>query len=128
MLFKRWNFFKSKKVLFRFKLLGFIVSKEGICIDTERIKAISELSHPHNKKFIIVLFRTDKFCQNFVPKFSQITLPLQVMIKKNALFKWGHNEIEAFDLIKQAIINSPSRATLYFSNHFILYTDRKSVV
>ena len=44
------------------------------------------------------------------------------MIKKNALLKWGHTEREAFDIIKQAIINSPSLTTPYFSNHFILYT------
>ena len=44
------------------------------------------------------------------------------MIKKNTLFKWGHNEREYFDLIKKSIINSPSLTTPYFSNHFILYT------
>ena len=44
------------------------------------------------------------------------------MIKKNALFKWGHNEREYFDLIKEVIINSPSLTTPDFSNHFILYT------
>ena len=43
------------------------------------------------------------------------------MIKKNALFKCGHNEREAFDLIKQAIINAPSLTTPDFSSHFILY-------
>lgn len=44
------------------------------------------------------------------------------MIKKNSLFKWVHNEHEAFNMIKQAILNAPSLATPNFSNHFILYT------
>lgn len=44
------------------------------------------------------------------------------MIKKNSVFKWGHNKNEAFDLIKKVIINSPALNTPNFSNHFILYT------
>ena len=48
------------------------------------------------------------FFKRFVPDFSRIVSPLQAMIKKNSLFKWGQEEYEAFDLIKQAIINAPS--------------------
>eukprot|EP00253_Pinus_taeda_P011040 PITA_11040 len=44
------------------------------------------------------------------------------MIRKNALFKWGSIEKEAFDLIKQSIINAPSLITPNFSNPFTLYT------
>eukprot|EP00253_Pinus_taeda_P013700 PITA_13700 len=44
------------------------------------------------------------------------------MIRKNAVFKWGLVEKEAFDLIKQSIINAPSLITPNFSNHFTLYT------
>ena len=44
------------------------------------------------------------------------------MIKKNSNFKWGQDEHEAFNLIKQAIINAPSLATPNFSGSFILYT------
>eukprot|EP00253_Pinus_taeda_P008100 PITA_08100 len=44
------------------------------------------------------------------------------MIKKNSNFKWGLDEHEAFNMIKQAIINAPSLATPNFSESFILYT------
>ena len=62
------------------------------------------------------------FVKRFVPDFSQIILPLQSMIKKNSVFKWGSVEKEAFDLIKQSIINAPALNTPNFSNHFTLYT------
>eukprot|EP00253_Pinus_taeda_P031091 PITA_31091 len=42
--------------------------------------------------------------------------------KKNSNFKWGLDEHEAFNLIKQAIINASSLATPKFSESFILYT------
>eukprot|EP00253_Pinus_taeda_P005486 PITA_05486 len=44
------------------------------------------------------------------------------MIKKNSVFRWGAMEKEAFDLIKQSIINAPTLNTPNFSNHFTLYT------
>eukprot|EP00253_Pinus_taeda_P025044 PITA_25044 len=44
------------------------------------------------------------------------------MIKKNSNFKWGQDEYEAFNLIKQAIVNAPTLATPNFSEPFILYT------
>eukprot|EP00253_Pinus_taeda_P020765 PITA_20765 len=44
------------------------------------------------------------------------------MIKKNLVFRWGSAEKEAFDSIKQSIINAPTLSTPNFSNHFILYT------
>ena len=44
------------------------------------------------------------------------------MIKKDALFKWGKQEKEAFQIIKQEIIDAPSLSTPNFTNDFILYT------
>eukprot|EP00253_Pinus_taeda_P027097 PITA_27097 len=44
------------------------------------------------------------------------------MIKKNSVFKWGSAEKEAFELIKQSIINAPALNAPNFSNHFTLYT------
>ena len=102
--------------------LGFIVSKEEICIDLERIKEISKISPPHNKKSMQPFLGQINFVRRFFPNFSQIVLPFQAMIKKNSLFKWGHNEREYFDLIKQAIVNAPSLNTPFFSNNFLLYS------
>jgi len=113
---------KSFFALDQGKLLGFIVSKDGIYIDPDRIKEISEIPFPHNKKSMQSFLGQINFVKRFVPDFSQIILPLQNMIKKNSVFKWGSVEKEAFDLIKQSIINAPALNTPNFSNHFTLYT------
>jgi hypothetical protein len=104
------------------ELLGFIVSKSGIHIEPDRIKEISEISMPHNKKTMQSFLGQINFVKRFVPDFSRIISPLQKMIKKNSNFKWGLDEHEAFNLIKQAIINAPSLATPNFSEPFVLYT------
>ena len=113
---------KSFFALDQGKLLGFIVSKKGIYIDPDRIKEIFEISFPHNKKSMQSFLGQINFVKRFVQDFSQIILPLQTMIKKNSVFKWGSAEKEAFELIKQSIINAPALNTPNFSNHFTLYT------
>eukprot|EP00253_Pinus_taeda_P028659 PITA_28659 len=113
---------KSFFALDQVKFLGFIVSKDDIYIDLDRIKEISEIPFPHNKKSMKSFLGQINFVKIFVPDFSQIILPLQTMIKKNSVSRWGSTEKEAFDLIKQSIINAPALNTPNFSNHFTLYT------
>ena len=66
------------------KLLGHIVSKTGISIDPERIKAIEQIPLPHNKKGMQSFMGTINFVRRFVLDFAQTVKPLQQMVKKNA--------------------------------------------
>eukprot|EP00253_Pinus_taeda_P033037 PITA_33037 len=91
-------------------------------MDLDRIKEISEISLPHNKKAMQSFLGQINFVKIFVPDFSRIVSPLQMMIKKNSIFKWVQDQYEAFNLIKQAIINAPSLPTPNFSEPFVLYT------
>jgi hypothetical protein len=104
------------------KLLGFIVSKEGITIEPSRIKAISEIPLPHNKKSMQSFLGQINFVRRFVPDFAQIVLPLQNMIKNNYIFKWNTIEKQAFDSIKQSIIQAPTLLSPDYNKEFILYT------
>eukprot|EP00253_Pinus_taeda_P001939 PITA_01939 len=113
---------KSFFALDQGKILGFIVSKHGIYIDPDMIEEISEIPFPHNKKSMQSFLGQINFVKRFVPEFSQIILPLQTMIKKNSVSKWGSPEKEEFELIKQSIINAPALNTPKFYNHFTLYT------
>ena len=76
------------------------MSKYGIYIDPERVKEISNISLPHKKKSMQSFLGQINFVKRFIPDFSQIVLPMQNMIKKNLVFKWGYKEKEAFDAIK----------------------------
>ena len=59
------------------KLLGHIVSKQGISIDLERIKTIEQIPLPHNKKGMQSFMGTINFVRRFVPDFAQTVKPLQ---------------------------------------------------
>ena len=98
------------------------VSKRGISIDPERIKAIEQIPLPHNKKGMQSFIGTINFVWIFVPNFAQIVKPLQQMVKKNAQFKWTDIEKNAFSKIKTAISHAPSLKSPDFDKDFILYT------
>jgi hypothetical protein len=61
---------KSFFVLQEGKLLGFIVSKEGIKTEPSIIKVISEIQQPHNKKSMQSFLGQINFVRHFVPNFA----------------------------------------------------------
>jgi len=61
---------KSFFALDQGKLLGFIVSNDGIYIDLESIKEIFDIPFPHNKKAMRSFLGQINFVKIFVPYFS----------------------------------------------------------
>jgi hypothetical protein len=57
-------------------ILGHIISRDGIHIDPERIKPISQLPLPHNKKAMQSFFGRINFVRKFTPYFTEMVKPL----------------------------------------------------
>eukprot|EP00253_Pinus_taeda_P011951 PITA_11951 len=108
---------KSFFALSEGKLLGFIVSKSGIHIEPDRIKEISEISLPHNKKAMQSFLGQINFVKRFVPNFSRIVSPFQTMKKKNSNFKWDV-EKQAYAIFKE----------IKYFRPFLLKTHTKVIV
>ena len=104
------------------KLLGFVVSKQGINIDPERTQTIAQISMPHSKKTMQSFLGKINFVSRFIPGFTEIVRPLQKMIKKDAEFKWSVEEKKSFHDILKAISEAPTLTSPDFSKPFILYT------
>ena len=78
---------KSSFVVREGKILGFIVSNDGIIIDPKRSEAIAKIGLPSSNKAMQSFLGKINFVRRFVPNFAQTIRPLQDMIKKYALFK-----------------------------------------
>ena len=90
------------------KLMGHVISKKWISIDSESIRAIEQIPLPHIKKGMQSFMGTINFVQRFVPDFAQIIKPLQQMVKQSVQFKWTDLEKNAFNKIKTSIAHAPS--------------------
>jgi hypothetical protein len=86
--------------------LGFVVSKRGIEVDEEKVKAIQEWPTPTTISQVRSFHGLASFCRRYVHDFSSLAAPLTEVIKKNVSFKWGKEQEKAFNLIKEKLTNA----------------------
>ena len=87
-------------------MLKFVISLEGITIDLGRIESIKAIVFPHNKKAMQSFLGKINFVRRFISDFAKIVKPLQEMIKQYFIFKWTKERREAFENIKESIVEA----------------------
>jgi len=66
--------------------LGFVVRKNGVHVDLEKIKTIQEWPTPKSIGDIRSFHGLASFYRRFVPNFSTLPSPLNELVKKNVAF------------------------------------------
>jgi hypothetical protein len=89
------------------QFLGFVISKDGITMDPEKISAVVEWPTPQNPRDIQVFLGLANFYRRFIKDFSKISLPLTALLKKSATFSWNELTENAFLRLKARIISNP---------------------
>jgi len=62
-----------------------------------------------------------------VPNFNTISIPLNELVKKGVVYKWGKYQKKAFETLKQKLINAPLLALPNFSKTFEIECDASNV-
>jgi hypothetical protein len=86
------SLFSMKKV----KLLGHIVSTEGVRIDPNRVEAIQTLSLPRSRKEIQSFLGKINFLRRFVSNFPKMVKLITSMLRKENEVKWPVESRESF--------------------------------
>jgi hypothetical protein len=108
-----------KKTLFGLeegKILGHIISKEGIKIDLGRIEAIQKIDHPRNIKELQSFIRKINFLRIFIPNLAELLINITNMLKKETKIKWTIEAKHSFDQVKQALTQPPCLSALIIQN------------
>ena len=95
---------KSKKSLFHFKevhFLGFIVTSEGLWMNSEKIQSVVEWSVSRNIKKVQFFLGFTNFYRKFIEKYSKIASPLTELTRKDQKFKWSPEAQKAFNELKK---------------------------
>ena len=87
---------KSEFFMTQIKYLGKIISKEGICMDPEKLQIIKEWPIPTSLYKLRSFIGMCSYYQHFIEKFSIIASPLHDLTKKKVQFKWKAKENAAF--------------------------------
>ena len=117
---------KLSKVKFASQELSFLghkISPAGISIDQERTRAIRNFPPPKDAKGISRFIGMVNYFHKFIPQLAEIASPLNKLRRKGEKFMWGPEQQQAFDKLKETIMNPPVLGMADFSRRFILETD-----
>ena len=89
------------------KLLGFIVSQKGIEVDPDKVKAIQEMPSPKTEKQIRGFLGRLNYISRFIFLMTATCAPIFKLLRKNQSCEWTEDCQEAFDSIKEYLLNPP---------------------
>ena len=95
---------KPEKSLFHFKevhFLGFIVTPEGLWMNSEKIWSVVEWPVLKNVKEVQFFLEFTNFYRKFIEKYSKIASPLTELIRKDQKFEWSPEAQKAFNELKK---------------------------
>lgn len=102
--------------------LGHVVSKEGVDVDPNKIKCISQWEKPKTIKGLGGFLGLAGYYRKFVKIFGIIAKPLTNMLKKYA-FLWTPAADQAFEDLKYAMTHTPVLALPDISKDFVVECD-----
>ena len=105
--------------------LGHRVSVEGVRCDPAKLEAVSKWPRPETCAEVRSFLGLANYYKRFVPKFSEVALPLVNLTCKSVVFSWNESCEESFVKLKELLTTAPTLAYPLQSPeaHFILDTD-----
>ncbi|CAA7030411.1 unnamed protein product [Microthlaspi erraticum] len=88
-------------------VLGHKISANGIEVDKAKIKVMMQLQPPKTVKEIRSFLDHAGFYRRFIKDFSKIARPLTKLLCKETEFVFDADCLEAFELIKEALVSAP---------------------
>jgi hypothetical protein len=113
-----------KKFLFAMKegkLLGHIVSVEGVRIDPSKVEAIWSLSFPRSKKEVQYFLGKINFLRRFISNFIELVNHITTMLRKGNEVKWTTESRNYFGQIKRDLIEAHFLIIPNYSKEFLIF-------
>lgn len=115
---------KSRFCMSRIVFLGYVIDKNGIQPDPERIQPILDFPQPKTVRDVRRLIGMASWYRRFINNFSSITAPISELIRKSKeKLVWNDEAEEAFAQLKTALTSTPILATPDFSLPFQVECD-----
>ena len=104
-------------------VLGHKISSKGIEVDKSKIETIKKLPPPSSVKAIRSFLGHAGFYRRFITDFSKIAKPLTKLLEKDIPFNFNRECLEAFNTLKDKLINAPIIITPDWNLPFELMCD-----
>ena len=117
------NLAKSHFVQADVEYLGFKIGKGKVKTVEAKVKDIVNLPPPTNRKEILRFLGASGYYRRFCKNFSDVAMPLTKLLAKKSKFCWSEKCDEAFNEIKNMLVNAPVLRMPDYSKPFMLYVD-----
>jgi len=107
--------------------LGFVVSSKEVHVGKEKVAAIQHWPTPTNVNEVRSFHGLASFYRRFVQNFSTIVAPLNAIVKKDVVFKWGQDQIKALETLKEKLSKAPILALPNFTKTFEIECDASNI-
>ena len=117
---------KLEKCIFfmvELRYLGYIVSRNGVKVDNEKIRAINEYPIPKSITDVKSFLGLASYYRRFVPDFATTAVPLHDVTSVRSTFVWTESCQLAFEELKRKLSSTPVLAYPDFTLPFQLTTD-----
>ena len=105
------------------KFLGYTVSENGVSPQQSKIRAIEAIPAPTNVSDVRSAMGLFNYYRRSVQGFSAIAYPINSLLKKDVVFKWGDEQQTAWEALKKLLTTAPHLVPPDYSRPFIVQTD-----
>ena len=103
--------------------LGHIILGKGLTPVPEKLACIKDMPPPKTAKEVKQFLGLIGYYRKFVPRFSDLARPLNMLTRKNIPFEWTPICQESFELLKSCLMTEPILKYLDPDYPYVLFTD-----
>ena len=105
--------------------IGHIVEEGHIAVDPVKVEKVKMAERPRTKTQIRAFLGLTGYFREYIPRYAEIAKPLTDLTKKGLpdTVEWNATEEEAFQKLKNKLVEAPILRLPDFSKPFILQTD-----
>jgi hypothetical protein len=103
--------------------LGHILTAEGVAVDPEKVKAVSNWQQPTNVSEIRSFLGLVGYYRRFIERFSKIARPTTELLKKEKKFTWTESCERSFQELKRRLTTAPVLTLPDIQRDFVIYCD-----
>jgi transposase InsO family protein len=118
------NIEKSRFCQKQIKYLGYILGKDGLKPDLDKVSAVVNYKTPTTKKEVRRLMGMANYYRRFISNFSSIVAPITDLTKKKVQkFVWTADAQRALEELKSRLVSAPVLSNPDFSLPFTIQSD-----
>lgn len=105
------------------KLLGHLISGDGIRVDPDKVAWVSQIPRPTSGPQVASFLGLANYFRKFLPSFSSVAAPLETLRCKKGPVSLSATQVEAFETLKKLLANAPLLSFPHWDEPFTVATD-----